>query len=114
MRPSLSTRRVGVRSATVVLLTLLLTVLIIPRADAAHGDRTQPKLEVNAFSHLGAKWWQWALEQPVSTSPLTDPTGDRCGNGQRGPIFFLAGPPPGSGPTVDRVCVVPTGKALFF
>lgn len=62
---------------------------------------------------LTAEWWQWALSIPASVNPLTDPTGDFCMVGQRGPIWFLAGNSTGA-PMITRNCSVPEGATLFF
>jgi hypothetical protein len=59
-----------------------------------------------------ARWWQWALGQPANENPLTDTTGEYCGRGQLGTIWFLAGAL-GSDP-VSRKCTVPAGYSLFF
>ncbi|MDQ3701780.1 MAG: hypothetical protein M3442_12795 [Chloroflexota bacterium] len=59
-----------------------------------------------------ARWFQWAFSFPADVNPNLDPTGDGCGYGQSGPVFFLPanfGPP---GPTVT--CVVPEGVAIFL
>ena len=45
-------------------------------------------------------------------SPIADRTGERCGAGQSGDVWFLAGTY-GSRP-VERKCTVPAGKHLFF
>lgn len=61
---------------------------------------------------LGAKeWLRWAMELPWSTGPVTDTTGASCGQGQSGPVWFLAGT--GGGP-VTRSCTIPKNKLLFF
>lgn len=62
------------------------------------------------YSEWAARWWQWALAQPVSTNPVVDGTGEFCGAGQTGPVWFLAGTFGGS---VIRRCAVPAGKALL-
>ena len=59
-----------------------------------------------------AEWWQWAYSLPLSQSPLTDSTGERCMFGQRGQVWFLAGFA-GSG-SATRNCSVPEGSTLFF
>lgn len=66
-----------------------------------------------SYALLAGKWWQWALEPPLSKSPVTDLTGERCGDGQQGKVWFLAGTFFGEGP-VTRNCQVPKGKILFF
>jgi len=65
-----------------------------------------------AQADLSAQWWQWAGSFERNMSPVADATGERCGNGQGGPVWFLAGTY-GSSPA-HRVCHVPAGKYLFF
>lgn len=67
----------------------------------------------NSYGDWAAAWWQWAFGQPVDTNPLFDETGAQCGNGQSGPVFYLAGVINVSG-SAERTCTVPSGKALFF
>ncbi len=58
-----------------------------------------------------AQQWQWILSFPVDANPGLDPTGDFCGYGQSGPVFFLPGsfsPEPR-----DVTCIVPEGMAIF-
>ena len=53
-----------------------------------------PPGEPYAGATLGewdARWWQWAVSLPVPVNPNLDPTGERCGYGQSGPVFFLPG-----------------------
>jgi hypothetical protein len=59
-----------------------------------------------------ARWWQWNLSTPDLVNPTLDSTGGRCGEGQSGPIFYLAGAPVSA--PVTRTCTVPAGKLLFF
>lgn len=59
-----------------------------------------------------ARNWQWAVSLPEASNPNFDPTGDWCGYGQFGPVFFL----PASyteEPPSDLTCVVPAGTALL-
>src|SRR5262249_41628433 len=44
-------------------------------------------------------------------NPVTDRTGQFAGEGQSGPVWFLAG---NFGGEVTRKCSVPAGKAIFF
>ena len=37
----------------------------------------------------GARWWQWMVSLPEDIHPALDTTGERCGYGQHGPMFFL-------------------------
>jgi hypothetical protein len=63
-------------------------------------------------SQLAGEWWQWALGAPDASNPVSDQTGDQCGYGQDGPVWFLAGA--FGSFKVRRVCKVPAGKVLFF
>ena len=74
-------------------------VVPVPVADA---DRSQDMWT--------ARWWMWAAS-PGATA-LRDTTGARCGEGQEGDVFFLAGTFE-RGP-IERKCTVPAGKHLFF
>lgn len=65
-----------------------------------------------ATPELAARWWQWAMASPRALSPVADRTGERCAVGQSGNIWFLAGSFNGS--PIQRRCVVPAGKMLFF
>src|SRR5438046_3826702 len=83
--------------------------IIIPRDSVTYG---------RTYGDWAAAWWQWALSIPASHHPLFD-TAD-CGVGQSGPVFFLGGKACSTLDThcdfghADRICTVPSGKALFF
>ena len=66
------------------------------------------------YGQWAGAWWQWAYGIPASTNPLFDETGDNCGTGQQGPVWFLAGVFNASGTAVRDNCVVPAGRALFI
>ena len=55
-----------------------------------------------------ARQWQWFISMPPDVNPSFDPTGERCGFGQHGPVFFV----PSGSPTQIKTCVVPEGIAL--
>ena len=57
-------------------------------------------------------WWQWAHSFETKRSPVADRTGELCGLGQSGPVWFLAGTY-GTKRTI-RTCSIPRGKYLFF
>jgi hypothetical protein len=94
----------------------LLVVATIPiaQADPKRSPKVLP-LDSNAYgntySEWSARWIQWLLSIPATTNPALDTTGAECGEGQAGPVWFLAGTFGGS---VTRSCTVPVGKALFF
>lgn len=57
-------------------------------------------------------WVQWALGEPTNQAgPIADQTGELCGDGQDGPIWYLAGT---FGGPVERECEIPAGKQLVF
>jgi len=58
------------------------------------------------------RWWRWALSFDEDGSPVGDPDGSLCAEGQSGPVWFLAGTYE-TARTV-RKCRVPAGKTLFF
>lgn len=59
---------------------------------------------------LQHEWWQWVMAIPSSDSPVYDKTGNRCGVGQRGDVWFLAG---STGGKITRKCTVPEGVSLL-
>ena len=65
-----------------------------------------------SLGEWNARNWQWAVSMPEAVNPNFDSTGDTCGYGQSGPVFFL---PASYGPdlTGDLTCVVPAGVALL-
>lgn len=65
-----------------------------------------------SLGEWGARWWQWTTSMPEDMHPGSDTTGERCGYGQHGPMFFLpieVGP----GPSYSYECVVPEGTAIY-
>jgi hypothetical protein len=63
------------------------------------------------YEQLAKGWLRWAMGQPYSTGPITDPTGASCGIDQHGPVFYLAGT---DGGPATRECTIPRNKALYF
>jgi len=58
-----------------------------------------------------AHWWQWAGSLPPEINPGVNVTGEACGYGQSGPVFFLPGT--FSFDQAIQTCVVPEGTAIF-
>jgi hypothetical protein len=57
-----------------------------------------------------AAWsWQWGVSLPPVVNPGEDQSGERCGYGQSGPVFFMAA----NVPSYTITCVVPEGTAIF-
>jgi len=59
-----------------------------------------------------ARFAQWAHSLPAGINPATDATGERCGFGQAGPVFFLV--QAGDEEAIERTCTVPAGTALLL
>ena len=59
-----------------------------------------------------ARFAQWAHSLPAAIHPAADPTGELCGLGQAGPVFFLV--QAGEQEAVERTCTVPAGTALLL
>ena len=58
------------------------------------------------------KFWQWLLPIPANKNPMTDTTGEHCGEGQNSTsqVFFLVF---SGGGSAVRTCDVPAGKAIL-
>jgi len=101
---------------SIALIALVLPFQVIPAlADSNPNPGVLPPQSLSFGKTYGGwsnAWWQWALSIPASVNPLFDTTGANCGEGQSGPVWFLAGTT--GGPPVTRSCTVPAGKALFF
>ncbi len=71
-----------------------------------------------SYSEWNAEWYKWIYEYPYGEEcqlPIDDSTGENCGIGQSGDVFFLAGSIAADTTVVVRDgCKVPSGKALFF
>jgi hypothetical protein len=83
-----------------------------PVADATpvepQGIAFAPEADVHGAS-LGkwsARYWQWVTSLPVGVNPAQDPSGERCGYGQNGPVFFV--------PRNMPPCTAPADVALFI
>jgi hypothetical protein len=67
------------------------------------------KVDGLSLADWSARSWQWFFSLPHDANPLYDETGERCGFGQSGPVFFLAG----ADHSLERSCVVPLGVNIF-
>jgi hypothetical protein len=63
------------------------------------------------YGQWAAKWWQWLFSIPEENNPAGDEIGKNCAEGQKGPVWFLAGT---FGGKLERSCTIPQGKAIFF
>src|SRR5258706_15099654 len=105
------------------LVCCIFAILALSAASHAHAvstDDLQPRPKNYADeqvagmtqSELTQRWWQWAASFQYADSPVSDSTGERCGAGQEGPVWFLAGTY-GSAPA-RRTRHIPAGKDPFF
>lgn len=70
------------------------------------------KIEGKYLHEYVNTWWQWTNTMEKQESPVLDRTGDKCHVNQSGEVWFLAG---GYGTSkINRTCVVPEGKYIFF
>jgi len=77
----------------------------------AAGAVLPPDTEVGGLdlAEWSARSWQWFFSLPPDVNPYFDETGESCGYGQSGPVFFLAG----AEGSLERSCVVPEGAYVF-
>jgi hypothetical protein len=112
MNSSLHKRQMA---AMVVLSALAFLTTPAPAQDRNLNPGVQPinsKPHGLSYGEWSARWWQWILSIPAETNPNLDTTGENCGEGQSGHVWYLAGSF-GGGPYL-RTCTVPTGTSLFF
>lgn len=62
-----------------------------------------------ALAGWSARSWQWYFSLPAAVNPFFDETGEICGYGQSGPVFFLVG----AEQSLERSCVVPAGVHVY-
>ena len=55
--------------------------------------------------------WEWVRSFAPAENPSSDTTGERCGAGQSGPVWFLTGS--NRSGSVRRECEVPAGKIVL-
>jgi len=60
-----------------------------------------------------ARWWQWAASMPEEVNPNFDTTGERCGYGQSGPVFFTPASFTFEPNEPGLTCVVAEGTAIY-
>lgn len=70
------------------------------------------KVANQALSYWAERYWAWLLVKPPERSPVADTTGAFCGDGQAGPVWFLASADAKS--NIVRSCAVPAGKFILL
>src|SRR5215208_872359 len=66
------------------------------------------------FAEHQKNFWKWVLGIPANESPVNDPTGEKCANGQsntNSSVFYLS---MNTGGLSERTCKVPVGKGLLI
>jgi len=66
------------------------------------------------YAEHAQNFWKWLLPIPADQSPMEDPSGEKCTNGQENSnssVFYLAH---NSGGRSERTCEVPAGKGLLI
>lgn len=94
---------------------LLIALSLISEAEAGNDSYIVPPDEIvseKTQADWSRDWWQWAGSFSRSESPIADTDGSLCGNGQSGPVWFLAGTYGTS--RTERTCSIPSGKYIFF
>src|SRR4051794_17720282 len=106
------------RNTFIIFLFVILLELIGISGSNVDADEKNPGVVSveNPYSGLtqgewSAKWWQWVLELPADKNPLTESTGERCANGQGGPVWFLGGVWDLGTDQTTRSCTIPSGVA---
>jgi hypothetical protein len=91
----------------------VLAVTVFSAGTALAEDREDAR---NDPGQLGAQWWQHALSIPSEQNPIADQTGQFCGIGQHGDIWFLHGSlgDQERGKPIERHCTIATGKSIFL
>ena len=111
-------RRTAFPATRVAFVTLIAAALLIGGTANAFGNKSGEPIPPGSFRaalnggypELTARWWTWATGIFPDT-PILDETGELCGQGQKGRIWFLAG---SFGNTVVRDCTIRGRKTLFF
>jgi hypothetical protein len=109
-------KQVGLLLIVVVIAGVLALVAVgdVARADSAPVLPPHANAFGKTYDEWAAEWWQWAADVPAGDNhPLFADGEMDCSVGQEGKVWFLGGTYAESG-EADRVCKVPTGKALFF
>ena len=99
-----------------ILLILITSVILSPIAGATSVNIYPPESKPYGMTYAehSINFWKWLLPQSAASSPMEDPTGEKCLNGQgnsTSPVFYLSH---NSGGRSERTCEVPAGKGLLI
>ena len=98
--------------ATLLLASLTISPVIASGSVSIYPPDSKPYGLTHADHAVN--FWKWLLPMPANNSPMEDPTGAKCTNGQENSnssVFYLSH---NSGGRSDRVCEIPAGKGLLI
>jgi hypothetical protein len=81
-------------TAILVLVGLMMATVTLTQAKGNPNPGISPidsKPGGQSYSQWAAAWWQWSLGISAANNPMLDTTGEDCGLGQSGDVWFLAG-----------------------
>jgi hypothetical protein len=95
---------------------LLFSLAIFPVAASSSVNIYPPESKPYGLTYAehAENFWKWLLPIPADKSPMEDPTGEKCTNGQansNSSVFYLSH---NSGGRSERICEVPAGKGLLI
>jgi hypothetical protein len=99
---------------TSILIAATITISPVLLSASVASAAPSPQLPTSIAKTLGVKWWQWAFSFPTNESPLSDTTGERCGLGDQGKRFFLAGTAGPISSTQTRNCTISHNDAILI
>jgi uncharacterized protein YecT (DUF1311 family) len=82
-----------------------------PAASSGNGIAAVRAISAALSAQAVQRFTEWSKSFPASQGPGEDKTGERCGIGQSGDVWYLAGA--SSGGQVRRSCAVPQGKSIL-
>ena len=100
------------RSCTLAAATIMAVALLAGCSGGATHSSSGGSGAENPSATLPARWWQWAVAAPTASNPVSDTSGQSCGEHQPTDVWFLAGSF-GKGP-VTRTCVIPHARSVYF
>ncbi len=103
------------KSIIIAVFVSIIAAIIISQSAFAQEDSVTFPPDSNpyerTYANWTAEWWQWFISIPTEDNPINDPSGEKCGLGQQGPVWFLVG---SGGGTAERECTIPAGRAILM
>src|SRR5688572_30327490 len=109
---SIFSNSLAVSRSTTILLLALSALPLYPQ------QQSSGTASIQSYGIWTARWWQWALNKTVATSPLLGPDAGNparpyCAYSGLDAVWFVSGTMGSAGPVL-RECTVPAGARLFF